>query len=149
MTQHFSFTETAAKIAAEHWGKSFETAEQAKKSLMSNLDLQGACLLTLVKRVDSIVDAIATVANKRALAAVKAAYNARKQEWLSEREPQHGECPQDVLEWLDYELKFRIGQSVLFGEIPTEVWIYPVPRDNPKVRKSYDRWMKRKAKAAK
>lgn len=147
MTQLFSFTEIVAQIAAEHWGKSFETAEQAKKSLMSNLDLQGACLLTLVKRVDSIVDAIATVANKRALAAVKAAYEARIQEWLSEREPEHGKCPDDVLEWLENTLKRSIGHSILWGEIPNEVWSYPVPRDNPKVRKSYDRWMKRKVKA--
>tara|TARA_R110000868_G_scaffold261228_1_gene519302 strand:- start:64 stop:513 length:450 start_codon:yes stop_codon:yes gene_type:complete len=148
MTQLFSFTEIVAQIAAEHWGKSFETAEQAKKSLMSNLDLQGACLLTLVKRVDSIVDAIAAVANKRALAAVKVAYETRIQEWLSEREPHHGKCPDDVLEWLENTLKRRIGHSILWGEIPNEVWCYPVPRDNPKVRKSYDRWMKRKAKAA-
>lgn len=147
MAQLFSFTEIVGQIAAEHWGKSFETAEQAKKSLMGNVDLQGACLLTLVKQVDSIVDAIATVANKRALAAVKVAYEARIQEWLSEREPQHGKCPDDVLEWLENTLKRRIGQSILWGEIPNEVWAYPVPRDNPKVRKSYDRWMKRKAKA--
>ena len=149
MTQLFSFTEMVAQIAAERWGRSFETAEQAKASLMGNVDLQGACLLTLVKQVDSIVDAIAAVANKRWLAKVQAAYETRKQEWLSEREPEHGKCPDDVLKWLENTLKRSIGQSILWGEMRDEVWAYPVPRDNPTVRKSYNRWMKRKVKAIK
>ena len=142
--KHISYEETVKQILASNWGKKFETDEDAQRELLKSMDLSGACLLGIVRRIDRFLSVLAEDTVNDSIAILSQKVNERIDEFVASRVVEHGPCPKEVIVHLQSEMQQQIGRSVLNGEIPMYVYEPFLPPKGTAARKEYDKWMRRK-----
>lgn len=142
---HKSYVDIAKQIAAAGWGKEFDDDNAAQVSLLKDVDLSGACLLGILRRIDLVLDALTeSVVSEKSIELRRKAQVAKKR-WIAKREEAHGPCPDDLKYWLDQQVCIAVGSYMLNGVISSHVSSYfGMPEKGTEDRKIYDRWMRRK-----
>jgi hypothetical protein len=143
--QHFSYIDTARKVAAGRWGKRFESDEEAQKEMCNEADLSGACLLSIVNSIDSFMSALFNVEIRKKVDVLQRKVNEEIYRFVAERRESHGPCPPEVYRFLKSNLHERIGRYLLCGSVMDEVCSPDLPPKGSIARKEYDKWMKRKS----
>jgi hypothetical protein len=152
----FSLAETAKNIARLRYGKTHSSQEEADRDLLRKADLGDACLLAMVNPVcemssilKDVVDAVADVTLERRRRQLWTITHERLEEFVSERELQHGPCPRIVRLALLNTMYMANGRDFIRGAFSGGISsaVYPdLPEKGTEARKEYDRWMKRKPK---
>ena len=142
--KHASYVDTVKQIAASNWGKQFETDEEAQRELLNSMDLSGACLLGIVRRIDRFLSVLAGETVKDSIAMLSQKVDEKIDKFVDPRVAEHGPCPKAVMWYLRSEMQEQVGRSVLYGEIPTYVYEPALPPKGTAARKEYDKWMRRK-----
>jgi|GEM_PF-6028707 len=143
--KHARYVDTVKQIAASNWGKQFETDEQAQQELLKSIDLSGACLLGIVRRIDRFLSLLARETVQDSILMLSQDIDKKIDEFVAPRVAKHGPCPPKVMVYLHSEMLEHVGASVLYGEkIPTHVYEPVLPRKGTVARKEYDKWIRRK-----
>lgn len=142
---HFSYTETAERLAKSGWGRDFSDTDAADKSLAHDMDLTGACLLSLMNLLDRVIKSAYEEQHERKKQSIKEEVRKQFRIDISSREAKHGPIPDIVYTalWRAAIIEMALDHWHSYSHVNyTEV----LPQKGTKARSEYDKWMKRKAK---
>ena len=143
--KHITFSETAKKIAASDWGKKFESDQEAQAELIKSLDLSGACLLEILRRVDNVISSLIQVTVADSVRELHLMMEREINQFVASREEKHGPCPFAVKEHFENSMMRQVGRRLMHGyEIPACLYEPRIPPKGTPVRDEYDKWMRKR-----
>lgn len=142
---HIEYVDAANRAATGQWGREFSSTDEAVRRLLANVDMSGACLLSLVRTLNVVIKAISEDYISSRLDSLRTLVDKAISEFVDEREKAHGPCPDEVMYHLKNQAMETIGRRLLWGNgaIPNYVGCLTIPPKGTKARAAYDKWMKR------
>jgi hypothetical protein len=143
--KHVPYVDAVKKIAASNWGSKFETDEDAQRHLLKSVDLSSACLIGIVKRIDSFLAALAEETIRQSLVELDQLMETEIKCFIESRVEKHGPCPLVVWRYLRSSMHEEVGRRIHYDrEIPTHLFPLSLPPKGTAARKEYDKWVRRK-----
>ena len=146
MRQLYKFHETVKRLVNADYGLEFESSEQAEKDLLKDIDLSGACLLTILQSVSGVVEVVAEHLCDKIAIKHRQKMRACYKNTIDELEAKHGPCPESVGYHIRDSIMRYNGWNLWNGIMPSYASCNPVPEKGTAARKDYDAWKRKKVK---